>query len=1279
MVDTRYTSMASSRGAKAAAAELVLLPSLKNCLVNLPSSLVSVLLNANTIAQNVVVELIYRPQSTVSAAPSTASDGRRQQSVFAGWTGMQSQTKAGLLVGREGMSRSERGDNAKDVPTVELDATFGHLLNLSSGMKVEIKLHLEPPQAHTVNIEPLTATDWEIIELHARFLEMNFLSQVRALPNPAAGHSHPLTLHLTPTSTANITVTSLTPTPATQHAFMKISPDAEVIVAPKTRQQQRQSSARDNRSVTSRQSAGARSGRSVRQRSAQEEEKARPPLFVRAVTRSLRNDDLFDLQIDDMTDEGLKVWVDRDHLLSKTFRGVTWVAVTLIRPAGLQETVDPQQQQQQPQQQPAQKVVARLFSWEDAPSSSHAAISSLLCGALSADGIVGGIVRIEPASTPLPKTASAMKEPSQHASKDAIVKRLRVTPFIPTSTDRNATRATYGSSGSGFRFGGETKAQQEESAAKIRTIFGKSLFEGPLTDGMLLPPQDGWPGGIIDFDPPPPADPSKPRLHWLHGEGRKLDIAVQPETAPIKSTQPPGEPIPDEKPTMVGIDSLLGQLQSGLLHGSSALVTGGLGSGKTCLTQLLAHQLRNEWLYSVTYLSCRTLTSEDTRVKQIKETLHRTFALAAWNARLGGKSLVILDDLDKLCPVEQELQMDANGRSNLVSELLCGLVRQFCARDSGVVLLATAQSKEAVNSIVVGGHVVRDIVALKAPSKEGRRKVLEMLVHQGNGQDAHNRNAQASGVAGQLVNGNAKNEWIEGFDDEERPRSSSSRTNGSRPSITERDSFDGGHANNGDDDSFAVDPDLDLLEIAGQTDGYMPGDLHLLVSRARSEALIRVMSVDDSPLSSLSSSAPTISAVDFAAGLKNFTPASLRNVTLQQSTTTFAAIGGLNETRQTLLETLQYPTTYSPLFSRCPLRLRSGLLLYGFPGCGKTLLASAIAGECNLNFISVKGPEILNKYIGASEKSVRDLFERAEAARPCVLFFDEFDSIAPKRGHDSTGVTDRVVNMLLTMMDGAEGLQGVYVLAATSRPDLIDPALLRPGRLDKSLLCGMPTLKDRQEILRAVSQSLKIEDDEDFAEVAARTDGYSGADLQAVVYNAHLLAIHDLLGGVGGSLGNDEDFGNGGAKSSSRKSTEVPFTYFRPSDFEHASDPASSKPTSGTAQATLAAERAEIASALSSLQLIRRKTKELNRPASSSHQRNQSSSLGRKGETASNTPEPVIKRQHLEKSLAETRSSISKLERQRLERIYREFVVGRSGEMSDGSGSMEVGGRTSLM
>ncbi|KAI9441226.1 AAA-domain-containing protein [Lactarius indigo] len=292
---------------------------------------------------------------------------------------------------------------------------------------------------------------------------------------------------------------------------------------------------------------------------------------------------------------------------------------------------------------------------------------------------------------------------------------------------------------------------------------------------------------------------------------------------------------------------------------------------------------------------------------------------------------------------------------------------------------------------------------------------------------------------------------------------------------------------------------LNFVALATETEGYSATDLQDLVARAVHQAAVR--SSDDSDKVALT-------AVDFKAAQVDFVPLSLRDVPLQKSMVEWADVGGLAETRRTLRETLEWPTKYAAIFAQSPLRLRSGLLLYGYPGCGKTLLASAAAKECGLNFISIKGPELLNKYIGASEKSVRDIFERASAAKPCVLFFDEFDSIAPKRGHDSTGVTDRVVNQLLTLMDGAEGLDGVYVLAATSRPDLIDSALLRPGRLDKSLLCNMPTKGERREILQAHARKVPVSPDVDFDRLADATEGFSGADLQALLYNAHLEVVH---------------------------------------------------------------------------------------------------------------------------------------------------------------------------
>ncbi|KAI6040613.1 P-loop containing nucleoside triphosphate hydrolase protein [Pisolithus marmoratus] len=311
-----------------------------------------------------------------------------------------------------------------------------------------------------------------------------------------------------------------------------------------------------------------------------------------------------------------------------------------------------------------------------------------------------------------------------------------------------------------------------------------------------------------------------------------------------------------------------------------------------------------------------------------------------------------------------------------------------------------------------------------------------------------------------------------------------------------------------DSPAQVIDPDdpPNYAVIAVHTEGYAPIDLQTLMKRAVQRAASRAFELHGRDATQV-----TLSMEDFTKSQAGFVPNALKDVPLSKSDVEWTDIGGLKDAKRILRETMEWPTKYAPLFKQAPLRLRSGILLYGYPGCGKTMLASAVSKECGLNFISIKGPELLNKYIGASEKSVRDVFDRASAAKPCVLFFDEFDSIAPKRGHDSTGVTDRVVNQLLTEMDGVEGLEGVFVLAATSRPDLIDAALLRPGRLDKSVLCDMPNEEDRKEILNAVSHKVTLDTSVDFGEIARATEGFSGADLQALVYNAHLRVVHAAI------------------------------------------------------------------------------------------------------------------------------------------------------------------------
>ncbi|KAL8758225.1 MAG: hypothetical protein Q9199_001635, partial [Rusavskia elegans] len=1077
--------MAPSSKKSPAIAEVALV-SLKNCLINLPQSLVTVLDNSNVSAQDVIVEILVKDSASSSKNGKTA-----QRSIYTGWSGMPTTRRPSPL----SASHSERGFAGREteIHSVEIDSTFARMLGLANGQRAGLLLHSDPPLAHTVNIEPLTPGDWEIIELHANFLELNLLSQIRALPNPSftaspseqAQHAHPLTLHLSPTSTASIIVSSLVPPLASSVPFAKIAADAEVIVAPKTRPRIPQQNGSRSIASVGRKSAGGRSGRSSAPlRNKSEEDKFRRTLLLRPCDRKFCQGMFEDEDDEEQSNVGLKVWVDADIVTGSVWNGVTHALVSVIKPARLELPLDQQQQQKRNDLEaseagkPASSIVAELMPWYDALDSVHLVLSSPLCSALMVEGIVGGMVKVEAAPPPTAKSS---------------IENLLVVPFMSGNEQGHES----------IKFGGDSQAALQRSLDKFHQILNartgnKRLIDGPLTDRMYLAPvgetamHPAWPGGILRFAPPPrpKADPATSSVRWTEGSKMKTNIEFGSEIAnPFRQATSAGhgvESIPDDLTPMIGIDKLAGQVFSQLSHSSSVLLTGGLGSGKSSLAQMLGHRLRSEQQTHVSYVSCHKLTTDEARVSMIKETFERQFMAASWAVRLGGQALVVMDDLDKLCPAETELQTQDNSRSHQLSELLCNMGQQYCGYRTRVTLLATSQSKESLNSLLVGANLFKEIVMLKAPDKDQRRKLLQALVG-----DTNEQQPTINGIKPHDTGHNAADQaaWM----DSSEPDSPLAASDG-RLATTHRH---------------------DILDLAGQTDGYMPADLALLVSRAKSEALIRLVSSnkDNPPTPKLD-----ILNTDFQTALKGFTPASLRSISLHSSTTTFSSIGGLHTTRRILLETLQYPTLYAPIFAQCPLRLRSGILLYGYPGCGKTLLASAVAGECGLNFISVKGPEILNKYIGASEKSVRDLFERAESARPCVLFFDEFDSIAPKRGHDSTGVTDRVVNQLLTQMDGAEGLKGVYVLAATSRPDLIDPALLRPGRLDKSILCDLPNFEDRLDILKAIiSKNLKTapelmtERRQGLYEVAERTGGYSGADLQAVVYNAHLEAIHDQL------------------------------------------------------------------------------------------------------------------------------------------------------------------------
>jgi len=313
--------------------------------------------------------------------------------------------------------------------------------------------------------------------------------------------------------------------------------------------------------------------------------------------------------------------------------------------------------------------------------------------------------------------------------------------------------------------------------------------------------------------------------------------------------------------------------------------------------------------------------------------------------------------------------------------------------------------------------------------------------------------------------------------------------------------------------------DVDLDKLADMTHGYVGADLAALVKEAAMHALRRVLpdidlEQEEIPREILEKLVVTWD--DFMHAYREMQPSTMREVLIERPNVHWDDIGGLEDVKQELREVVEWPLKYRKVFEHMKAEIPKGILLYGPPGTGKTLLAKAVATESEANFISVKGPEFLSKWVGESERAVREAFRKARQAAPAVIFIDEIDAIAPTRGTETgTKVTERVVSQLLTEMDGLEPLHNVTVIAATNRPDLLDPALLRPGRFDRLVYVPPPDEKARVEIFRIHTKGRPLADDVDLEELARRTEGYTGADIAAVVNEATMLAIREYIAGGG--------------------------------------------------------------------------------------------------------------------------------------------------------------------
>jgi transitional endoplasmic reticulum ATPase len=416
-------------------------------------------------------------------------------------------------------------------------------------------------------------------------------------------------------------------------------------------------------------------------------------------------------------------------------------------------------------------------------------------------------------------------------------------------------------------------------------------------------------------------------------------------------------------------------------------------------------------------------------------------------AKENAPSIMFVDEIDSIAPKREEVMGEVERR--VVSQLL-SLMDGLEARGKVIVIAATNRPNAIDPALRRPGRFDREI-EIKVPDKRGRLEILQI----------HTRN-------------------------------------------------------------MPLDTGVDQDRVAAVTHGFVGADLEYLCKEAAMKCLRRLLpelNLEDEKLAPETLDKLIVSNNDFENAIRDVMPSAMREVYLESPDIPWSAIGGLEEVKRELQEAVEWPLRYPDLYKELKHTLTKGILLHGPSGTGKTLLAKAVATESEANFISVKGPELLSKWVGESEKGVREIFRRARQAAPCVVFFDEVDSISPTRGGIGMGEggvgihtgTERMVSQLLTEMDGIQEMHGVVIIAATNRIDMIDTAFLRPGRFDKIIYVPNPDMKTREKILEIHTKGKPISRDIDTKKIADKTEGFSGADVSAIVNTAISLVLHEYL------------------------------------------------------------------------------------------------------------------------------------------------------------------------
>ena len=416
-------------------------------------------------------------------------------------------------------------------------------------------------------------------------------------------------------------------------------------------------------------------------------------------------------------------------------------------------------------------------------------------------------------------------------------------------------------------------------------------------------------------------------------------------------------------------------------------------------------------------------------------------------AREKAPTIIFIDEIDSIAPKREEVMGEVERR--VVSQML-SLMDGLEGRGKVIVIAATNRQNALDPALRRPGRFDREI-EIKVPDKNGRLEILQI----------HSRN-------------------------------------------------------------MPLDTDVDQKKIAAVTHGFVGADLEYLCKEAAMKCLRRLLpdlNLEDEKLPPETLDKLIITQNDFNQAIKDVMPSAMREVFLESPDVKWEDIGGLEGVKRELQEAVEWPLRYPDLYAKIGHTVPKGILLHGPSGTGKTMLAKAVATESEANFISVKGPELLSKWVGESERGIREIFRRARQAAPCVIFFDEIDSIAMARGGGvggemgggGMGTNDRVISQILTELDGISELHGVVVLAATNRPDMIDTALLRPGRFDRIVFVPNPDKRTRKKILEIYVTDKPIGTDVDFEKLADISDGFSGADTSAIVNTAVSLVLHEYL------------------------------------------------------------------------------------------------------------------------------------------------------------------------